>query len=465
MANDILINKMGFQNTAHEKNLCRGTVDGQDVLVCRQVDDFSVGAKLESTAKEFFRPVRQHVETECHAVGMEIPGVGICERCNGIDIVQTRDHVKIGCESCIDRMSQTHGWDAPLSKESVNPVPLNPTTAASLMNLEGPADKSEEARALARNNGFSHRNVLGELICAFVICRLDIGHAACFLARFADRPHQDHFTALKGVCKHLRVTKNWGIVFHRPEPMEDLPDVPFDFAPEDPSLPSFPELPRDMIAACLDAAHATDLSARRSVTGCVVFFCGAAIACKSRLQPIVATSSAEAEFHAAVTAAKVVKCLRFVLTELEAMRPGPSPMCIDNQAAMAMINESKPTPRARHVEIQHFAIQQWCQAKELHMKFLPGVTNTSDGLAKPPGWILHARHARRAMGHCRPVSDEAPQALEPGRVLEPETSGSATAPAVSPAPDARNGHDETTRMLRTDPWNGEATFSSQLDRT
>ena len=86
----------------------------------------------------------------------------------------------------------------------------------------------------------------------------------------------------------------------------------FAFLDDDPNLPPFPELPRDQLVACLDAAHATDLTTRRSVTGCIVFFCGAAVACKSRLQPIVATGSTEAEFHAAVTAAKVVKYLRHI---------------------------------------------------------------------------------------------------------------------------------------------------------
>ena len=401
LADDILINKMGFQNTAHEKNLHQGLINGQPVLVCRQVDDFAVGTELESAAKEFFRLLRQHVETEYAAVGKVIPDVGVFERCNGIDITQTRDCVKVGCESCIDRLLQTHGWDSPSPKDSVNPVPLNTSTANALMTVEGPREKTPEAMAIAKECGFSYRNVLGELICAFAIARLDIGHAVCFLARFSDRPHKDHFAALKGVCKCLRATKDWGIMHKRPKPLVDLPDIPFAFLDDDPNLPPFPELPRDQLVACLDAAHATDLTTRRSVTGCIVFFCGAAVACKSRLQPIVATSSTEAEFYAAVTSAKVVKCLRHVLTELDAMRLGPSPMCIDNQAAMAMINESRPTPRARHVEIQHFAIQQWCKIdKDIFMKYIPGVINSSDGLTKPLGWVLHSRHARRGMGHC-----------------------------------------------------------------
>ena len=94
-----------------------------------------------------------------------------------------------------------------------------------------------------------------------------------------------------------------------------------------------------------------------------------------------------------------MKYLRYVLQELDAIAPGPSPLFIDNQAALAMINESRPTPRARHIEIQHYAIQEWRQNGDILMKHLPGVLNTSDDLTKALGWTLHARHSRQSMGH------------------------------------------------------------------
>ena len=240
---------------------------------------------------------------------------------------------------------------------------------------------------------------LGELVFAHAMCRLDIGCSACLLARFSDRPHEEHFDALKGICKYLRQTKSWGIMYRRPSPLDDLPDVPFPFLEEDPNLPPFPLIHRDELIGCLDAAHATDLKTRRSITGLVVLFCFAAIAWKSRIQSVVATSSTEAEFYSSVTCGKIAKYLRYVLTALDALRPGPTRLFIDNMAALHMINEKRPTPRARHIDIQHFAIQEWCEKKDLVMEHLPGILNPSDDLTKPLGWVLHARHARRSMGH------------------------------------------------------------------
>ena len=192
--------------------------------------------------------------------------------------------------------------------------------------------------------------------------------------------------------------------------------------------------------ACLDAAHGTELLTRRSITGLIVFYCGAAIAWKSRVQPIVATSSTEAEFYSAVTTAKIVKYLRYVLSELGSLRPGPTRLLIDNIAALNMINESRPTPRARHIEIQHFAIQEWCKQGDIVMEHLPGIINPSDGLTKALGWVLLSRHARRGMGHYRFGSTVAasrpllPPALEAGEGVGTQISATTVAP--SPAQDS-----------------------------
>ena len=436
MITDILINKMGFKNTTHEKNLYIGSIDGEDVLVCRQVDDFASGASSKKAAERFIEVICSHVRAEFAGMGVILPE-GVYQRFNGIDVFQTRNYIKLSAESYINRMMQTHGWDEEKrpnrSLQQVDQskaVPLNPAIANRLMLLQGPQEKTIEARELAKNNGFSYRNILGKLIYAYVICRLDIGYAVCFLARFSESPHSEHYKALKGVCKYLRATKSWGLMYQRPRPLSDLPSVPFAWIDEDPTLPKFPTFERDELVGLLDAAHATKLRTQRSVTGFVLLYCHAAIAWKSRVQLLVATSSTEAEFYAAVSCAKAAKYLRYVLQQLDAIRPGATRLLVDNQAAIAMVNESRPTPRARHIEIQHFAIQEWRNNGDIVLDHCPGVINSSDDLTKPLGWVLHARHARRSMGHYRigsPLGSESPArpnmleqgSSKPGRVLEP----------------------------------------------
>ena len=71
-------------------------------------------------------------------------------------------------------------------------------------------------------------------------------------------------------------------------------------------------------------------------------------------------------------------------------------------SAINMINNRVPTERSRHIDIQHFAIQDWHDNQEIIMKHIAGTISIPDDLTKPLGWVLHSRHARRMMGHYLP---------------------------------------------------------------
>ena len=165
-------------------------------------------------------------------------------------------------------------------------------------------------------------------------------------------------------------------------------------------LPPFPSSFRDDRLSCfVDAAHANDLRNRRSTTGYAAMLAGGAISYRTKTQSITATSSTEAEFLAAVFAAKQVKYLRSIMRELGFPQQGPTIVYEDNMSAIQMINARVPTERSRHIDIQHFAIQDWKDQGDIVMEHIPGIINPSDDLTKPLGWVLHSRQSRRIMGH------------------------------------------------------------------
>ena len=53
-----------IQNTVHERNLYIGTIDNELVIVCRQVDDFSVGAKSKATADKLIALINDIATTK-----------------------------------------------------------------------------------------------------------------------------------------------------------------------------------------------------------------------------------------------------------------------------------------------------------------------------------------------------------------------------------------------------------------
>ena len=60
-------------------------------------------------------------------------------------------------------------------------------------------------------------------------------------------------------------------------------------------------------------------------------------------------SSTEAEFIAAVTAARTACYLRSMLTELGNPPNGPTKIREDNAPTIAIVNSRTPTERARHI--------------------------------------------------------------------------------------------------------------------
>jgi len=167
----------------------------------------------------------------------------------------------------------------------------------------------------------------------------------------------------------------------------------------DADLHAFPTVDTQEPVAFLDAAHANDLCNCRSATGYTFILCGGATSHQCKTKSITATSSTEAEFLAALATKKHARHMRAIMTDLGYPPKGQTAMCCDNQLAINMINAHVPTERSRHIDIQHFTIQDWKESGAIVVKFISGVINPSDDLTKPLGWVLHDHHARRIMGH------------------------------------------------------------------
>ncbi len=124
------------------------------------------------------------------------------------------------------------------------------------------------------------------------------------------------------------------------------------------------------LVAFADAAYATDSKTQCSVSGYIIAYAGAAITYKAKLQPTVATSSTKAEFIAALYTAKAIKHIHSVLSDLGLLPLKPTIIYKDNKVAIDMVNHSKLTTIFHHMDIQHFAIQEWQNLGEVEMQHI-----------------------------------------------------------------------------------------------
>jgi hypothetical protein len=389
--------ELNFQHTIHDRSIYSCTFEGEKVLLLRMVDDFALSCSHEALAKKIYDIIGTKLQFATEPTP-PFSYLGLVDDFNGIDVGQYSDSIVVSCGRYIDRVLRTHGWTTPSEPSSKMPTPLPVDAVTTMYQHAGHPEGTPEHAALSAKHGFSYRTLLGELLYAYITCRLDIGYAVITLSKFSTCPADIHYNLLKKVCKYLRETRDWGIIYRKTSVDSSLPPMAFlrVAAPKD--LPPFPA-DSACLTGFLDAAHANDLRNRRSTTGYGFVLAGGAISYRCKTQSITATSSTEAEFLAAVTSAKHAKYLRAVMTELGFPQSEPTPLYSDNQSAINMINSRVPTERSRHIDIQHFAIQEWKDAGDVVMHFIPGIINPADDLTKPLGWILHARHARRLMGH------------------------------------------------------------------
>ena len=152
----------------------------------------------------------------------------------------------------------------------------------------------------------------------------------------------------------------------------------------------------------VDSDYAGDNSHRKSVSGIIIKLAGGVILYKTQYQATIALSTTEAEFTAACEAGKYILYIRTILKEIGLEQDNATILYEDNQGALLMANAQRPTKRTRHMDVKHFAIQQWVAQDLLTMKRISTNDNYADVLTKATGRILFYRHIDHIMGYIKP---------------------------------------------------------------
>jgi Reverse transcriptase (RNA-dependent DNA polymerase) len=121
--NRILIDKMGFHITVHERSIYCGFVNSHRILIKRQVDDIAVAAPNAEIASEVINMIGQHVT---------IQGNHVLTKFNGVKVDQMSTYIKLHCQSYIDKVLLNHGWDTPSSVDNSIREPLSSSLIKSI---------------------------------------------------------------------------------------------------------------------------------------------------------------------------------------------------------------------------------------------------------------------------------------------------------------------------------------------
>jgi hypothetical protein len=186
-----------------------------------------------------------------------------------------------------------------------------------------------------------YRNMVGSLQYIATCTRPDIAHAVSALATHSNDPKPEHLKGVARVMRYLRGTAKVGLLYVG----KRIGDKDWD---ENPILSMYS-----------DSDWAGTPIHSRSTTGLLAKLAGGPVTWKSKLQTIIALSSSEAEYIAVGEGGREIIWLRNLLHALWCPQKSPTPLFIDNQNAILMIQGQEGNmERRKHIQLRYHWIKQ-----------------------------------------------------------------------------------------------------------
>lgn len=168
-----------------------------------------------------------------------------------------------------------------------------------------------------------YRAAIGSLLFAAQVTRPDINFPVILLSRYLDSPKAAHWGAVKRIMRYLKGTLDYKITYGN----------------------------KSKITGFCDSDYAADVDDRKSTSGYIFMMNGGAISWSSKKQPVVAQSTAEAEFTALSSATKEAIWLRSMNFEIREIVDVIGLYC-DNKSAIDMARNNNISEKTKHIDIK-----------------------------------------------------------------------------------------------------------------
>ena len=162
----------------------------------------------------------------------------------------------------------------------------------------------------------SYASAIGSIMYAMLCTRLDVAHALSMTSRFQQDPGEKHWTAVKGILKYLRRTKEFFLVYGSEEEL--------------------------IVNGYTGAAFQTDVEDSKSQSSYVFCLNGVVVSWKSSKQDTITDSTTESEYITASEAAKEAVWIRKFIIGLRVFPSilDPIELHCDNKGAIALLDFS-----------------------------------------------------------------------------------------------------------------------------
>ena len=273
-------------------------------------------------------------------------------------------------------LNQTHAIEK-LAK-SIGIEEEKPSVKTAMKHI--PMTKLEKPESDPEVSNWPYLNMVGSLLHISQCTRPDISYAVGALARHSTTLGAEHVKACKRCVQYLYNTRHLCIRYGGTESRLNEPMV-YEAGRSPQSKRDF--LQAEELQAYTDADYAMDVPTRKSTSGGIIYLNGGPITWSSKLQKIVAQSTAESEIIAATEITKEIVHLKLLLSELGVRDDGAILVHEDNQACILMGNGMKSSRAAKHYEIRLHFLQESIRSGVIKFKYCETDEMIADAFTKP----------------------------------------------------------------------------------
>lgn len=337
-----VLKELGLKSTSVDPCIYHKTYDGNILFILIYVDDLLLFYNNQEIAKEMKQQLK---------IKFDMKELGFVHQFVGWRIKQnsSRTEISIDQTAYIEKILQR------FKMSDCNPVhlPCDPNITLT---------STEDEKNILTN--IPYQEAIGSLLYLSQGTRPDICFIVNKLSSFNNKPEQHHWLALKRVLRYIKGTMDYKLIFSQNNEEKRV----FGYC---------------------DSDWASDVNSRKSCSGYVYMFQGAAVSWCSKRQSTVALSTMEAEYMSLATATQEAMWLRYLEFELH-RDVGTSPTIIycDNQSAIKFAGTESYCARSKHIDIRYHFLREKVAKKEIEVIYVGTQSMVADILTKSTSQIM-----------------------------------------------------------------------------
>ena len=221
-------------------------------------------------------------------------------------------------------------------------------------------------------------SIVGSLIYLSITCRPDIVYSVNQMAKGMHKPQLWHVIMMKQCLKYLNGHRGLSLVYRRTNNL--IEGLFRTLAQSDGALQTLHSIVDNLADPTIlfaDADYANDPETRKSITGKATFLFNCLVSWQSKRQPVIASSTHEAEIIAMSFVADEGIWQRRLLHELGIFNNStlmtstgqlpPTPLLSDNKASTFTANTPSTGVRSKHIDVRFLKVREYVANGELRV--------------------------------------------------------------------------------------------------